>query len=137
MLSKDKRTDLLTHLLRREAGARRPNERAPHSRPAEAMNLAFDLGRAWFRRVPQALDRDFCADGGETGHRTRLHNWAALGALFDCPMPLRVALSLCVKTQFPVITRHTLHPKHAKKHRPFRSIGHSKHSPRPRQRFTS
>jgi PAS domain S-box-containing protein len=39
------------------------------------------------------------------GERIRLHNWAAtvLGPLSHWPMQLRLAVSLCVKSQFPVI----------------------------------
>lgn len=39
------------------------------------------------------------------GERIRLHNWAAtpLGALTDWPMPLRLAVSLCVKSQSPIV----------------------------------
>jgi formate hydrogenlyase transcriptional activator len=39
------------------------------------------------------------------GERISRHNWAGtrLGAMSQWPMPLRLALSLCVKSQFPVI----------------------------------
>jgi len=52
----------------------------------------------------QTPDTDFLAGGGEMGERIRIHNWAAtrLGALSDWPMPLRFAVSLCVKSQSPV-----------------------------------
>ena len=48
---------------------------------------------------------DFLAGGGGLGERIRLHDWAAtpLGALCDWPQPLRVAVSLCIKSQFPII----------------------------------
>jgi formate hydrogenlyase transcriptional activator len=52
-----------------------------------------------------ALQTDFLAGGGEMGERIRLHNWAAttLGTLSEWPMPLRVAVNLCVKSQSPII----------------------------------
>jgi PAS domain S-box-containing protein len=39
------------------------------------------------------------------GERIRLHNWAAtgLGPIPDWPMPLRLAVSRCVKSQLPII----------------------------------
>jgi hypothetical protein len=39
------------------------------------------------------------------GDRIRLHDWAAtpLGDLSDWPMQLRHAVSLCVKSQFPIV----------------------------------
>jgi formate hydrogenlyase transcriptional activator len=48
---------------------------------------------------------DFLVGGGEMGDRIRLHNWTAtpLGALLEWPMPLRLAVSLCVKSHFPII----------------------------------
>ncbi len=51
------------------------------------------------------MDTNFLAGGGEMGERIRLHNWAAtgLGPLSDWPMQLRLAVSLCVKSQFPII----------------------------------
>jgi formate hydrogenlyase transcriptional activator len=58
-----------------------------------------------FGETRQAVDTDFLLGGGEMGERIRLHNWAAtrLGTLSDWPMPLRLAVSLCVKSQFPII----------------------------------
>jgi PAS domain S-box-containing protein len=52
-----------------------------------------------------ALDTSFLVGGGEMGERIRLHNWAAtrLGNLSDWPMPLRLAVSLCVRSQLPTI----------------------------------
>jgi formate hydrogenlyase transcriptional activator len=51
------------------------------------------------------MDTAFLDGGGEMGERIRLHNWAAtrLGSLSNWPMSLRLAVSLCVKSQFPVI----------------------------------
>jgi PAS domain S-box-containing protein len=53
----------------------------------------------------QALSTDFLGGGGEMGERIRLHNWAStpLGTLSEWPMPLRLAVSLCVRSQFPII----------------------------------
>jgi PAS domain S-box-containing protein len=58
-----------------------------------------------FGEPQQGLNTDFLGGGGEMGERIRLHNWAAtpLGTLSEWPMPLRLAVSLCVKSQFPVI----------------------------------
>ena len=58
-----------------------------------------------FGEARQAPDTDFLMGGGEMGERIRLYNWAVtpLGTLSDWPMPLRFAVSLCVKSQFPVI----------------------------------
>src|ERR1700722_2682406 len=58
------------------------------------------------RSVPAAESpNDFLAGGGELGERIRLHHWAAtpLGPLCDWPQPLRSAVSLCVRSQFPII----------------------------------
>lgn len=48
---------------------------------------------------------DFLAGGGELGERIRQHDWATtpLGPLCDWPQPLRSAVSLCVRSQFPII----------------------------------
>lgn len=48
---------------------------------------------------------DFLSGGGELGERIRLHDWAAtpLGPLCHWPQPLRAAVSLCVRSQFPII----------------------------------
>jgi formate hydrogenlyase transcriptional activator len=50
-------------------------------------------------------ETDFLAGGGELGERIRHHDWAAtpLGPLSDWPQPLRAAVSLCVRSQFPII----------------------------------
>jgi formate hydrogenlyase transcriptional activator len=56
--------------------------------------------------VPAAQSaNDFLAGGGELGERIRLHDWAAtpLGPLCDWPQPLRSAVSLCVRSKFPII----------------------------------
>ena len=55
--------------------------------------------------VPAARPaNDFLAGGGELGERIRLHDWAAtpLGPLCDWPQSLRSAVSLCVKSRFPI-----------------------------------
>jgi formate hydrogenlyase transcriptional activator len=48
---------------------------------------------------------DFLAGGGELGERIRQHDWATtpLGPLCDWPQALRSAVSLCVRSQFPII----------------------------------
>jgi hypothetical protein len=48
---------------------------------------------------------DFLSGGGELGDRIRAHDWAAtsLGPLRDWPQSLRAAVSLCVRSQFPII----------------------------------
>jgi hypothetical protein len=50
-------------------------------------------------------ETDFLTGGGELGERIRLHDWAAtpVGALCDWPQPLRLAVSLCVSSQFPIL----------------------------------
>ena len=50
-------------------------------------------------------EADFLSGGGELGERIRFHDWAAtpLGPLSDWPQPLRSAVSLCVRSQFPTI----------------------------------
>jgi hypothetical protein len=50
-------------------------------------------------------EAEFLSNGGQLGERIRLHNWAAtpLGPLSDWPQPLRAAVSLCVRSQFPII----------------------------------
>jgi hypothetical protein len=50
-------------------------------------------------------DIGFLSGGGELGELIRLHDWAAtpLGPLSNWPQPLRVAVSLCAKSQFPII----------------------------------
>lgn len=50
-------------------------------------------------------EADFLSAGGELGERIRLHDWAAtpLGPLSGWPLPLRSAVSLCVRSQFPII----------------------------------
>jgi hypothetical protein len=64
------------------------------------------IGRAQSGSVPAAQSaNDFLAGGGELGERIRLHDWAAtpLGPPCDWPQPLRSAVSLCVRSQFPII----------------------------------
>ncbi len=58
-----------------------------------------------FGEARQNQDADFLVGGGVMGERIRLHNWAStrLGPLSEWPMPLRIAVSLCVKSQFPII----------------------------------
>ena len=48
---------------------------------------------------------DFLAGGGELGERIRLYNWEAttLGPISGWPEPLRVAVSLCVKSRLPMM----------------------------------
>lgn len=50
-------------------------------------------------------ETDFLSGGGELGDRIRTHDWAAttLGPLHDWPPSLRAAVSLCVRSQFPII----------------------------------
>ncbi len=50
-------------------------------------------------------ETDFLAGGDELGERFRLHDWAAtpLGPPSKWPQPLRAAVSLCVRSQFPTI----------------------------------
>jgi formate hydrogenlyase transcriptional activator len=50
-------------------------------------------------------DTDLLAGGGEMGDRIRLHDWSTtpLGPLSDWPQPLQTAVSLCVRSQFPII----------------------------------
>ena len=50
-------------------------------------------------------EADFLSGGGELGKRIRRHDWSAtpLGPLSDWPQPLRSAVSLCVRSQFPTI----------------------------------
>src|SRR5215470_16142288 len=54
------------------------------------------------RNVPAV---DFLTGGGELGERIRSHDWAAttLGPIHSWPQPLRAAVSLCVRSQFPII----------------------------------
>jgi len=54
-------------------------------------------------------DADFLSGGGELGERIRQHDWATtpLGPLSDWPQPLRSAVSLCVRSQFPIIIHWT------------------------------
>lgn len=56
-------------------------------------------------RRGETQDTDFLSGGGELGELIRLHEWAAtpLGDLRDWPQPLRFAVSLCVKSRFPII----------------------------------
>jgi formate hydrogenlyase transcriptional activator len=58
-----------------------------------------------FGEPQQDLSTDFLEGGGEMGERIRLHNWAStpLGTLSEWPVPLRLAVSLCVRSQFPII----------------------------------
>jgi formate hydrogenlyase transcriptional activator len=58
-----------------------------------------------FGEARQDQRADFLVGGGEMGDRIRLHNWAStpLGPLSEWPTPLRTAVSLCVKSQFPII----------------------------------
>jgi formate hydrogenlyase transcriptional activator len=60
---------------------------------------------AGFGEPGQVLAADFLVGGGEMGERILLHNWVAtrLGVLCDWPMPLRFAVGLCVRSQFPII----------------------------------
>jgi formate hydrogenlyase transcriptional activator len=48
---------------------------------------------------------DFLSGGGELGDRIRAHDWGvtSLGPLRDWPQSLRAAVSLCVRSQFPII----------------------------------
>ncbi len=57
-----------------------------------------------FGEARRALDADFLLGGGQMGERIRLYNWAdtPLGTLSKWPMPLRRAVSLCLKSQAPV-----------------------------------
>jgi PAS domain S-box-containing protein len=57
-----------------------------------------------FGETRQPSETDFLA-GGEMGERIRLHVWSAtpLGSLAQWPQPLRSAVSLCVRSQFPII----------------------------------
>ena len=50
-------------------------------------------------------EADFLSGGGELGKRICRHDWSAtpLGPLSDWPQPLRSAVSLCVRSQFPTI----------------------------------
>ena len=58
-----------------------------------------------FGEARQALDTDFLAGGGEMGERIRLHDWSAtpVGPISAWLQPLRAAVSLCVRSQFPII----------------------------------
>lgn len=58
-----------------------------------------------FGKARPTSDTDFLNGGGEMGERIRLYNWAAtsLGGMSNWPVPLRLSVSLCVKSQFPVI----------------------------------
>jgi len=58
-----------------------------------------------FGEARQALDTDFLAGGGEMGERIRLRDWLAtpLGPISTWPQSLRSAVSLCVRSQFPII----------------------------------
>ena len=56
-------------------------------------------------RAGEMREADFLAGGGEMGERIRLHHWATtpLARVSDWPQPLRMAVSLCVKSQLPII----------------------------------
>jgi hypothetical protein len=58
-----------------------------------------------FGEVRHSPDTDFLAGGGEMGELIRRHDWSAtpLGPLSDWPQPLRAAVTLCVRSQFPTI----------------------------------
>jgi len=67
--------------------------------------LAHEIRR---RMISKRLEKPWMPifpGGGEMGERIRLHDWGAarLGMLSDWPMPLRIAVSLCVKSPFPII----------------------------------
>ena len=66
----------------------------------QGMNVEHDSERAGEKR-----EADFLAGGGEMGERIRLHHWATtpLARVSDWPQPLRIAVSLCVKSQLPII----------------------------------
>ncbi len=53
------------------------------------------------------MDTNFLAGGGEMGERIRLHNWAAtqFGPLSNWPLPLQLAVSLCVRSKFPIMVK--------------------------------
>jgi len=57
------------------------------------------------RSISKTQHADFLSGGGELGELIRLHDWAGtpLGPLCDWPQPLRTAVSLCVRSQFPII----------------------------------
>ena len=59
----------------------------------------------WVKGQRPLLDTDFLAGGGEMGELIRGHDWSAtpLGPLSNWPLPLRAAVSLCVRSQFPTI----------------------------------
>jgi PAS domain S-box-containing protein len=63
---------------------------------------SLELGHEGAR---QTLDTAFLAGGGEMGERIRLHDWSAtpLGPLSNWPHSMRSAVSLCVKSQLPII----------------------------------
>jgi PAS domain S-box-containing protein len=56
-------------------------------------------------QVRQAIDANSLTGGGELGERIRLYDWAAtpLGPISSWPQSLRSAVSLCVKSLFPII----------------------------------
>ena len=55
--------------------------------------------------ISKTVNTDFLAGGGEMGERIRAHGWAntPLGPISDWPQPLRMAVSLSVKSRFPII----------------------------------
>jgi PAS domain S-box-containing protein len=80
---------------------------APPLRAAEShrgYNFWCMTSAEW-REAGKTLDTDFLASGGEMGELIRRHDWSAtpLGPLFDWPQPLRAAVTLCVRSQFPTI----------------------------------
>jgi formate hydrogenlyase transcriptional activator len=74
-------------------------------RPAEPCNGAIILGMSDAGQARQVPDADFLQGGGELGERIRLHDWSAtpVGPISGWPQPMRAAVSLCVKSQFPII----------------------------------
>jgi formate hydrogenlyase transcriptional activator len=57
------------------------------------------------QEAQEAQAADFLAGGDEMGERIRLHDWSAtpVGPISGWPQPMRAAVSLCVKSKFPII----------------------------------
>lgn len=57
------------------------------------------------QRAPKTQETDFLAGGGELSERIRVYDWSTtpLGPISTWPQSLRSAVSLCVKSRFPIV----------------------------------
>jgi PAS domain S-box-containing protein len=76
-----------------------------HAVRIAAEGWGYNPGMSDSGQPRQAVDTDFLARGGEMGERIRLHDWSAtsLGPIPTWPQSLRSAVSLCVKSRFPIV----------------------------------